>query len=143
VVCTFKGEAVSCVKQWAGKPPTTQVLPWPLTEDQQTQLIDDGANWPPKTEPGREQYLTPLELDADSFEKPLAPTRHCRDGLMQPAFVCDDLSWGTVSWVHDDGTVVLVNPDPAVWPKDDPTPRRCPGSDLWVPYVPTCPGGVS
>ena len=142
VDCTFRGDAeVVCVRQWETGPATTTVLPWPVTQDQRSDLIREGVNWPPRPESGREQYLTPLEVTAAGYNKPLAPRRHCPDGTFWYPWVldCPDLSQGYVSWVHHDGTEVIINPDASVWPNPSPEPRRCPGSDHWVPYVPECP----
>ena len=81
VDCTFRGDAeVVCVRQWETGPATTTVLPWPVTQDQRSDLIREGVNWPPRPESGREQHLTPLEVTAPGYNKPLAPRRHCPDG---------------------------------------------------------------
>lgn len=144
--CGFQGQNLACVQHWPDGHTSVKPVPFPVSNDQYNALVDDGltSTWY-SPEPGREQYLTPQEVTSEN--KPFAPERTCPDGDYE-AWVpdCPDLSAGVVHWWHGDGTDVVVAPQwqgSYRWPNPAPKPRRCPDSDLWVPYVPTCPSGAS
>lgn len=123
--CQFRGVNVACVQHWVGKPDTT-TLESPAVSDvpgDPALTYDELANhwsdrhitaWPPRPEPGREQYLTPFEETLGNDYRPFTPLRMCADGTMwDPARIprCPDGNTGSVGWVHQDGTRVTLGPN--------------------------------
>lgn len=149
-VCTFAGQdRLSCASTYRGGGSETKIYPYPLPDDVYDELrysLANGGWYSP--EPGRERFLTPEELTTPEWNKPSSPYRKCPDGDQAPWATCSDLSVGEVYWSHMDGTRVVLPRewwDPALWqsqrqPSGEwaPKPRRCPGSQHWLPYVPSC-----
>lgn len=147
--CTFVGQSrLSCESTRDDGTTTTTNYPYPLTDDAYEELRYSLVSAWFSPEPGRERFLTPQELTEDEWLKPSSPTRRCPDGDHAPWSTCPDLSVGEVRWSHEDGTTVTLPRewwDPEVWKsqrqpdgKWAPSPRRCPGSEHWLPYVPSC-----
>lgn len=123
--CHFQGNDVMCVQHWGNKLDTTTVdspdynlVPGDPGPDytmlsSRFSTLDHPSAWPPAPEPGREQYLTPYEDSLSDEDRPFAPERHCRDGSAwwDLSKMCPDGNPGTITWIHHDGTRVVVGPN--------------------------------